>query len=458
MLYKSRTLSADCGDLSSPKRYPSTGIVYYDNATYKDVMDKYEYYYSKARALASTLVALPTGMGEETLESTTKKKPLFNNCYHKKKYGFNYPYLAVVVLPPASGYVQHYWRRACPTSANSISKLPPFVAIPWSELEGAQRRAWWSMQPRFETEVQLLNFIYELKDFKSLVKSVGSFNWHSFTVKVQKLRRLAGKSRSGLNNKSTLADAWNSLSSVTNTLSSSWLQWAFAWGPLIRDLSEIHKLLKYTIAQTQQEFADRGLESQISHYSEVLRNINPGTRTGACLEIYTGGRQFALFTSTLEYTYDYVMREGSELYKKALGLELTAEVLWNGTPFTFLFDYFCSIGKAIHNMALDENVGLHVSQYCESLLVQNHIGEAFDTKHIAVHNLYSPSINGGRGIGISETYTPINGCIESQFQRRVCSPNRGAALPQFKLPSSRQVVNMLALVRSMIGHQSTPVS
>lgn len=452
MLNKTRILSIpDTGDRSDSKRVGSTTTLYYGTSLYHDIADEYEYLYGQARPNASWMVQPPPGAGLETLTSTTMAEPLFNNCFHTRKWGFCYPYLAAAIRPPASGYYQPYWRKETPYAANSMNKLPALLSVPWAEIDEIQRRAWWSMQPRFETEVQLLNFIYELKDFKSLVKSAGNFNWHSFTVKVRKARRLKSTWRLSRDKKtSTLADIGNSLANVTGGLSAAWLAWAFAWKPLIKDLTEIHKLLKATVNQVQEEFLNRGLETQNSHYSEIVRLNAVGSNSGAYLEFFTGSRALILFTSTLQYTYSYVMRDGLEKYKKAMGLDLTTEVIWNALPFSFVADYFMDIGKSINRMSVDENVALKVHQYCESILTESFIGIGTNPQNSCYHVFYAPCVNRGKGVKSNETFTALTGYKEQRFQRYVTSPNKGTALPQFRLPSSHQVANLVALVRCLI--------
>lgn len=450
---KSRTISSpDFGSGERPdgKWSGASSALYVPSALYTNIMNNYQLLYAQARVTATWLPQVPTGTGIETLSSTTRKKPLFNNCIHTKKWAFSYPYLVAAQQGPSSGYYQPYYKKGLTTAINSITKLPALLPFSLASIEEIQRRAWWSMQPKFETEVQLLNFIYELKDFKHLVKNVMQFNWQDFTKKAQKSQKYMANSRGALNNKSTLSDIGKYLNDITRGIASGWLGYAFAWKPLVKDLSEISKLVAATVAAVQEEFRDRGLEVQRTHYSEVINLTSSMTLSGAYSEWMTGARAILLFTATLEYTYSYVMRTGFNMYKKALGLDLTAEVLWNGTPFTFILDYFIPIGKALHTMAADSNVVLNATQYCESVYSESFLGTGINPQHSAIRKFYCPSHNGGKGLTGNETFVPVIGCKDARFHRWVATPNKGSALPKAKTPSSYQMVNLAALIRSFI--------
>lgn len=451
MLQKTRTVSSDLGDRPDGKYYASTGVVYKDNATWKNIKETYMLKYNQARNLASSSVALPSSVGVETLNSSTRARPLFNEVVHSKKYSFNYAYLAMAAVGSTSGYYTPYYRRVTPVDVrvnfNTLLALP---TVNWDELDMARSRAWWSMQPRFETEVALLNFIYELKDFKQIVKATGSFNWSRFAENLSKSRSLVRASGGKLNNKSSLADIGQYSRDVTKGVASGWLAWQFAIKPLIRDVAEMIKLAEQTVKAAEQEFSDRGLDLQKSHYTEQLSLYESLVGSGPYSEFLTGARTQSWFTATMEYQYGYSMRADAELFKKALGLNLTAEVLWNATPWTFLVDYVLPVGKAIRNMSVDKNVRLAMKQYCESVTRTSFKGIAVNPLNSCFGAFYCPSANGGRGIRPLESFTPLTGCSEIHYQRKLGAPNKGLALPRFKMPSTMQALNTLALVRGLI--------
>lgn len=449
MVSKTRSISApDFGDRTDNKRLGSTISIVYGSSTFKDWLLNYESKYTAARAIANYAVAPPYGAGIEAFESTVRPRPLFNNCYHSKRYCFNYPYLLVTCTPTSSGSAQSYWRRETPYAARNLSLLAPAPKTSLSSLDDVRSRAWWTMQPRFESEVSMLNFIYELKDFKHLVKSVMNFKWQAFTKKVTKTQEFLRALQTTSSTKQTLSGLGKLANQGSKALADGWLSLSFAWLPLVKDLAEISKNLESTVQAAQEEFAAKGLDVQHTHYSEVL-SVATGTKSDI---YYTAGGTLALFTATLEYTYLYKMRTNYEAMKKYWGLELTTEVIWNAVPFTFLVDYFLKIGKAIHTMSVDPNVSLNDLQYSESLFERSHIGEAIDPTMDKVQLFYAPSLKSVKDFAAKEiSYVPINGCMDVRYQRWVTSPTKGVALPRYKLPSTKQVANMVALVRSCIG-------
>lgn len=440
-MYKTRTLYSDLGDRTDGKYSSSTSGFYIPSVTWDYLQEDHKWEYDHARSNASSTIIPPNGLGVESIESTTRKRPLFNAVRHETKYGFNYPFFICTEVVPSYATFQPYMRY---NTTGNFGLIPDHLTVSWADVNGCQRRAWWSMQPRFESELSLLNFIYELKDFKSLVKH--ATKWRETSEKVRKLnnhiRRYIGRGNSSSNAGQTLAGA-------TKALSQGWLMYQFAIKPLINDMANCLAIWRATVVQAQKEFAARGLARQLSHYSESLGEIHSGTwGSGQLAWLFTGAYQHAYFTATLEYTFDYKSRVGWDMYRKYLGMNLTAGVIWEGTPWSFLVDYFFKIGDAIHMASVDPNVSLNVLQYCESMLHTAHCGQAANPQNDLVKIFYCPSHSKGKEISEHATYIPINGYRHTIYERKLASPNKGVAWPRYQLPGKTQVWNMVALVRS----------
>lgn len=370
------------------------------------------------------------------MESTTRKKPLYNSCNHTKLQAHNYAYQAVYPYTnPASCGYRDYFR--IPLRAGLTA--PKVKAPDWAEYADAQRRAWWSMQPRYEAEISILNFIYEMKDFKTIAKRLMKFEVSKIGSKLVSLKKQLRKSM--MNNKSP-ATVGDTLSTITKTSAEARLVYSFAVMPLIADITAILKTLAITVQEAQARFALQGTLESDSHYSESLPIHKDGSygTTDNTKFIWYGSSSSSLFTATMQYKYRYKMREGWDLFKRGWGLEVNAEVIWNAIPFSFLVDYFYKVGQAIHNMSTDPNVFLKVHQYCESILVTSTNGTLIDPGRLAY--FYAPTANLW-----SNGMVAMNGITGTHYQRRLVAPNKGMATPKAKLPSNGQLLNMAALAR-----------
>lgn len=376
-------------------------------------------------------------MGVQEFESTTRRKPLFNSCYNRKVQGINIAHMVVYpkTVPTSCGYRDYH-------RVSTLAYHVPVVQnVSWSTFDDASRRAWWSMQPRFEGEIQILNFIYEMKDFKTIAKYLLKFELSKVGSKMvalrNQLRRLSKQTNARL-------AAGETLSAITRTTAEARLVYSFAIMPMINDITAILKQLATTVELAQNMFADRGEVSNLSHYTEEINlfsNGNYGTSDNTRYYFY-GDRSDAVFTATMQYAYRYKMRQGWDLFKRGWGLEVNAEVLWNALPFTFLVDYFYKVGQAIHTMRTDPNVFLRLSQYCESILVSSMSG--ISIKDAALAYLYAPYASKSTG-----GHTGVSGIRGTLYRRRVGNPNKGMATPRATGATNGQLWNLAALARCL---------
>lgn len=445
-MIKTRTLGTDPGDRADFKYYSSSSSLNtrppYDKL-YIEAKDNYMSKYLDGLSKAKTLLGGIKPTGSQTFQSTTRRKPYFNDCSNVKLHGFCYPYLQLLVdySLPGTAYLMPYWRRSIPFT--DLSSLPTGEPA-WAAAEGSQRRAWWSMQPRFEGEVSMLNFIFELKDFKELMHIAGKtpYGW------ADKYSRLGRKMHSMVKDYKTLTVVPTTAWSASKIWANLRLANEFALKPLIKDIKAITDQLTVTAEAAQDEYVKRGLEPQISHFSETLDESFAGTwGTKNEQSWFTGMYQKTLFTATMEYRYNTDLRSGAELFKRYWGLNTTGGVLWEATPFSFLADYFIKIGKAIHAMDLDPNTHTTMMQYCESLSQQNAkcVGCLPAESHVT--RFYCPS---DKHFADYTGFRPVSGIEWTFYNRRVTYPNKGSALPRITVPSKGQQMNMLALVRGMM--------
>lgn len=378
--------------------------------------------------------------GEEVFESTKRKKPLMNNCYHSKVQALNVPY----------GY--DAFRYNAIFNGTYYNQLYQYdhrrLSLPWpmalgddllhvsTEASGAARRAWWHMQPRFEGEVDMCNFLFELRDFKTLaryaLRPIASYS--KIASKLRRLRRDIARQKA-------------QTGSVSRGAAGLYLTWELALKPLLSDLASIHAQLATLVRELQAEFKIAGSEDQSSHYSEplgVVENLTTYSNNNYWYQL--GTRRKTLFTATMHYQYAYEMRSTVDAIVKYWGLSPTPETFWNAIPFSFIVDYFIKIGDSIHAMTKDPNVDLRMHDYAESLLTTVRTGYIVKNDDRLCCLVLDGQLDDS---GKNHDGALISGVQGTIYERRITRPNYGPALPRLKSPSMKQGMTMGAIVRCL---------
>lgn len=278
----------------------------------------------------------------------------------------------------------------------------------------------------------MLNFLYELKDLKPLIKYVSKFNFAKLNRDMRKVLQ------------SVRTDP-------SKPLAEAHLANEFAIKPMLSDITEIFNQIFATVTSAQNKFSEAGSTNQKRHYSEgaVLDNVGAW-----CLSGYDSwsthvwrvmGRRTVTYTATLRYNYKYTQRPGWDAFTRYWGLDLNAEAVWNAIPFSFLVDYFVKIGDSLHAAAHDPNVLLTEYEYCESSLIASMSGilvrSSTDVPYIYVNNKRFE----GREILLS-------GYSGEMYRRVVTEPNKGGlVIPRLANKISvGQLQNMAALTRCFL--------
>jgi hypothetical protein len=446
-MQKSRELEFDPGDRSDCKYYNSTSLGRSDTGAVKSFVEQpdetLKSWYADGYTKAATVSSISTLKGAERIQSTTRPKPLFNSCDHTQGRAHNFAYAAVIwkanyVNPTRFGaWYTRYMRKAGTFS----SVLLPMPQDTWDAYDDARRRAWWEMQPRFETEIQLLNFIYELKDFKHLCKALWNIRVAEIGGRLRAFWKQLQKSRIS-DNSPPLQKGIQTLSDLTQVAATERLVEQFAIRPLISDLTAIFTTLAVTIERAQANFANRGNLSQLSHYSENGQTTQTGSYgTLASAPFFDGMYTASTFTATMQYRYKYDLRRGWDLLSHGLGLDFNAEVLWNMIPFSFLVDYIYKVGHALHAVRLDPNTDVQMLQYSESILNSTSSGIMADLSVDALLGLHCPC---SRTIGVM---VPLTGYTATHYVRRLVNPHKAMYTPCTKPASKGQLWNLAALIR-----------
>lgn len=459
MICKSRVLNSDLGMVGDSLEYPWAGSVTNGASPYPLTQQFYDNGFEKfhidTKALRYNVGKVhPTYVGLEEFSATERPRPSFNDCIHTKAKYLAHPFAIWYEALGNPNYInmKGFSRMVLPSGSTKWDKNVAHLAQ-YGDFEDARRRAWWSMQPRFEGEVSMLNFIFELKDFRSLVKAFIKMRSPSLLAKQMRiyqanLRKLnpklghASRTVAELTSKK-LGPTLQAGMSTARIIAQLRLLNEFAIKPLMADTANILSQIGVIVEEAQAKFMARGVEPQVSHFSETVVHTDTLKLVSPYLYWYKKGLYVSTtFTATLEYKYNYMLRSQTDAFLKYWGLKPNAEAIWNAIPFSFLADYFYKIGDAIHSMTLDPNVALMHTQYCESLLFQYVSGYAYTGDSRA--KIYLNEVSNPR------YGTPITAYFGSHYRRRLTSPNMGLATPKFSLPSGRQGANMAALAMCFI--------
>jgi hypothetical protein len=306
--------------------------------------------------------------------------------------------------------------------------VDPVLQHPQIFLEDARRQAWHEMQPEFVGKVSLINFIYELKDFKEIAKHLAK-PMASIQMLKKSLKRHWRRVRKG--------DRSIDLSRPAAELH---LANEFAIKPLISDLMELHILIKLKVEDLQKSFIQEGTIENTRYYTEDFVH---SSSVGFPYKYYyyaTGTHYRTKFVAGMRYTYGYKVRHTLDAITQYYGLKLSAEAVWNMLPFSFLLDYVLPVGDSIARMSHDSHLSLQLGTYWESLLTERTTG---------IHLM--PSYNCASPVMIDNSVRTetslISGMRSVYYTREVRPPNKGASLPRLKKPSDNQQRNLAALIR-----------
>lgn len=394
---------------------------------------------SGRRSLNTTVI--PEHVGKEVFSSSSFKRPHFNTCVHLRDRFVSLPYTSFVQKSANNLYCGIGYNR------DSLNPRDPGIGSyysRWAPWQQARLRAWYSMQPRFEGEISMLNFLFELKDFRDLAKLAlrpkdTVKRLKSFQQKMRSIDRRLCRNSSPISCVREIVDTGASAIKVSAQLR---LINEFALKPLISDMLAILKQAQQIVDDVQSQFKRDGMDEQTQHYSEVEVETDTLPSADSPVLYWTvpygyGVRRWITFTATLKYMYQYNLRDASEAFRKYWGLNVTSEAVWNAIPFSFLLDYFAKIGRMQHDMATDPNVVLTTTQYCESLLTR------YSSGYCATGNPRIKLVVDGK---LATRGTVICGREGTYYERRLTSPlTNGLVTPRLNLPNGRQGLNMAAL-------------
>lgn len=372
--------------------------------------------------------------------STNRGFGRYNDCENYKTQIWSVPFSARYWSPSAE--VVGLRRIILPGDmASRLQTVAAKKPLPHMDslIQIARMRATCNLVPAVEPYVEMLNFLFELKDFRDIVKDTTKlFGNHqkqiTDTLTVMRSRLSARK---------------NGLPTVepTGAIAGGWLFNQFVVQPFLRDMSDIIAGLSQVATDTYTKFQKQGLEPGTMHYSEV---VHEQVLESAAWGLFPDSKiatfdtvEKVKFTATLNLRYQAPDLSNAEIQKAAWGLKFTPAVLWNATKFTFLLDYFVRIGKALEQAHRYKNrVNVIPIQYCESVLSENATGF-----YVWGGNVREIDIGCIGKLTSNPNKKALTVVRRSEYKRFLAQQAYCMPLPKMKVPSGTQGLNMLALAR-----------
>lgn len=423
--------------------------------------------YKSARQNARSLATVADVYGYEELVERRFSRGGMNNVTHFHVGIVNKPF-GMMWTPAWGGVYIHDYNRVSTTRGYALGLKQHVQGLAHRFQPGNDSqfsaRAFWSMRPKFQGEVSIINSIFELKDFRDVLKplqiarsfkrAVASPLFSDYKRSFHKLakdRNIRAKlDEYGIAtykdlNPETLQQFSRSLSGSAAT---AVLTMSLAVKPTIADALAIMAQYKVDAMDAQRAFAASGDDGSLSHYGEtsyVINSLVRGTRAYDCYG--TGSFSTIKRTATMRSFYEYKMRDLNETLVKYWGLAGTTDALWNMLPLSFVLDYVFTVGKALQFMTRDNNVTNLTTEYCESVSILSGDGIAIwqdpRIRSLIIDGEYIRPRTG-------PVYHLVSGTECKRYTRKVMEPYKGPALPVFKVPKTSQAVNLLALARCIL--------
>lgn len=302
--------------------------------------------------------------------------------------------------------------------------------------DGLAANALSKMMPSFYERNSLINFLYELKDFKHLALA--------FRDKALGKHANILKAILGLNHKKKRPKALNGKLTMKE-LSSVYLQYNFGWAPLFNDIAGFVSTMKRfqrkyfellalegTVRTARyRQWVDGSAQSQ-----QVVESGEPtfGGWSGVMhrrgyyriIRDQTKGTQYC---ASMRYRYKLpanIRQPAGIIAAKLDALGLTSgnpAVVWNAIPYSFVIDWLINVGQTLERLRTDNApIQTEILDFCHSAKIQRGVGLYY--KSMLTQPTGPDSYNYYYG---AEVLT--DACVNSIYERRIGLPNiRNAAL------------------------------
>jgi hypothetical protein len=226
-----------------------------------------------------------------------------------------------------------------------------FVPPP-TQLDALNSAALKTMLPTIKAELSVLNSLLELKDFRSLPRTVSSI-WSTASSLVRRAR--------------------TPLRQILRAGADGYLQQQFNLLPLLSDISGIHAALSRTEARMNALLTRQG-RVQRRHYTYRWNELGSYTSEQSSSVSSGNGGDFAgeyqiavtrrlrretwpestVFHAEIEYNYNYTRYQVEHArllsFLDAFGVNLNPAIIWNAIPWSFVVDWVLGVSRWLDSL------------------------------------------------------------------------------------------------------------
>lgn len=428
------------------KLYKTTGLYLTGNRTYNTS-------YTVKKGKSSSIVGETGGGGS------------FRPCEHTKEEftshgeGDVYPQQGTPSNPALTGGVtlstcEGLTRYAIGVAAGNLSTAWNSVKgsnVDMIDWQGLSARAFHAMRPSMKGDTSILNFLYELKDFKHLATSaIRAFKGKQSVI-------YALMNQVGL----TYQSFANNVSSgyTLQHLSQLYLQYAFAWRPFVSDVVGLFDALS-GFEKKWREFIKRAGTPQSRRWGTYISGTESSDTVSFSTDVGPPGGSAGFFTpyckvrvrkkgdkgihyhATMRYRYklppDALSAAGTiKALLDSLGVRRNPAIIWNAIPYTFLLDWVVNVGKLLDSVSLDNlEVQTEITEFCHSAKI---------VKQVEMTCALNSELAGTQIWGPERT---VQVYTKSHYRRAVGFPSQSALLAVSGLSGNElSLLTALALTR-----------
>lgn len=309
--------------------------------------------------------------------------------------------------------------------------LPTFsgMSLPATFTETALQQlnseGWSALYPDFSSGFSAINSIVELKDFRSLFTKICGGAWRAVEMYAKLVRR----------------------QKIHRTLGELWLTDNFAIRPLVRDLVEAVNLVKKFDA-ARKRFNVQGAAGSTHHFtSQVI--VSEGTNWSS--PFWQSFRTSRTYRHQARVRYSRNMSSAFDAAVRYYGFDMSLEKGWNMIPFSFMLDWFFSIGKSLEAMDIDTEITCDFKDGCSSItremVVVRHgnFESAIYPNSIVVS--FEPTPSKTFGLVLPQGHTAFASSRHSVYVRTPLqlSSAGGQPMPQYTKPAMGIIFPLAAL-------------
>jgi len=282
------------------------------------------------------------------------------------------------------------------TGLPSLTRLdgPKLVIVQPAEISTLIDDSLNTMLPGIRPKLSILNSLYELKDLKTLPKSLA--NIRRWRIAFDEFNRTL--------NRHTIRTL---LRSTVRSASDIYLQNAFNVQPILSDMKGVISSLQSVKRQVNSLLANEG-KVQKRHFRRFLNRsyVNTHEEFSYANSPWTGDGTSTIqrdvayldptFCATLTYSYELsgLERENALLngYLDSMGVFTNPRIIWAAIPWSFVVDWFVGIGRFLQDNFSMRNIEpkTHIISYTYSFKVRRSV----TTRMSMTGSTYGPSCVG----------------------------------------------------------------